>query len=56
MRENEIGGERHKRILDSNSAHTRPGGPNSEKNSKKIQKIREQLFGIIFSQIRDETG
>ena len=27
------------------------GGVNSEKNSKKIQKIREQLFGIIFSQI-----
>ena len=50
MRQDEIGGEGDKRILDPNSAHTRPGGANSEKNSKKIQKIREQLFFIIFSQ------
>ena len=47
----EIGREREKRILESNSAHTRPGGANFEKNSKKIQKITEQLFSIIFSQI-----
>ena len=52
MRQDEIGRERDKRMLDPNSAHTRPGGANSEKkNSKKIQKIREQLFFIIFSQI-----
>ena len=56
MRQDEIGRERDKRILDPNSAHTRPGGENSEKNSKKIQKIREQLFGIIFSQIGDDPG
>ena len=56
MRWDEIGRERDKRILDPNSAHTRSGGANSEKNSKKIQKIREQLFSIIFSQIGDETS
>ena len=28
-----------KEFLDPNSAHTRPGGETSEKNSKKIQKI-----------------
>ena len=40
MRQDEIGRERDKRILDPNSAPTRPGGANSEKkNSKKIQKI-----------------
>ena len=52
MRQDEIGRERDKRIFDPNSAHNRPGGANSEKNSKKIQKIREQLFFIIYSQIR----
>ena len=51
MRQDEIGRERDKRILDPSSAHTRPGGANYKKKSKKIQKIREQLFGIIFSQI-----
>ena len=52
MRQDEIGRERDKRILDPNSAHTRPWGANyKKKNSKKIRKIREQLFGIIFSQI-----
>ena len=47
MRYDYIGRERDKRISDPNSAHTRPGGANSEKNRRKIQKIREQLFGII---------
>ena len=51
MMQDRIGREGNKRILNPNSAHTRPGGENSEKNSKKNQKIREQLFGIIFSQI-----
>ena len=35
-----------------NSVHTRPGQENSEINSKKIQKIKKPLSGIIFS----ETG
>ena len=30
--------------------HTRPGEENSEKNSKKFQKIKKPLSGIIFSQ------
>ena len=38
------------KILVPNSVHTRPGQENSEKNSKKIQKILEPLPGIIFSQ------
>ena len=46
-----MGLERDKAILDPNSAHTRPGEQIPKKNTKKIQKIREQLFGIIFSQI-----
>ena len=33
-----------------------PGEKIPKKNSKKIQKIRKQLFGISFSEIRDETG
>ena len=50
MKYDQIGRERDKRILDPNSAHTRPGGENSEKNSGKIQKIKKQLSGISFSQ------
>ena len=46
----EIGREREKIILEPNSAHTRPGGENSEKNSKKIHKIKKQLSSVIFSQ------
>ena len=34
----ERGGEREKKILDPNSAHTLPGQENSEKNIKKINK------------------
>ena len=38
-------------MLNPNSAHTRPGGENSEKkNSKKIQKIKKTLSGVIFSE------
>ena len=39
-----------KKILVPNSVHTHPGQQNSEKNSKKIQKIKKPLPGIIFSQ------
>ena len=56
MRQDEIGEERDKRILDPNSVHIRPGGKIPKKVTKKIQKIREKLFGIISSQIEDETG
>ena len=33
-----------------NSVHTQPGQQNYEKNSKKIQKIKKRLSGVIFSQ------
>ena len=42
--------KREKKILVPNSVHTRTGQKNSEKNIKKIQKIRKTLPGIIFSQ------
>ena len=45
-----IGREREKKILVPNSVHTQPRQENSEKNSKKIQKIKKPLSGIIFSQ------
>ena len=50
----EIGRERDGKILVPNSVHTRPEQENSEKNSKKIQKIIKPLPGIIFSQNGDE--
>ena len=46
----EIGREREKKILLPNSVHTRPRQENSEKNSKKIEKIKKPLSDIIFSQ------
>ena len=41
--------EQKKKII-PNSDHTRPGQQNSEKNSKKIEKIKKPLSDIIFSQ------
>ena len=38
IRQDEIGQERDKRMLNPNSAHTRPGGENSEKKIKKNSK------------------
>ena len=46
----EIGRKSENKILLQNSVHTRPGQENSQKNSKKIQKIIKPLPGIIFSQ------
>ena len=46
----EIGWEREKKILGPNSVDSGPRKENSEKNSKKIQKIKKPLFGTIFSQ------
>ena len=59
MRQDQIGREREKRILDLNSAHTRPGGENSGKKCKNIQKIKKQLSDVIFRENRmrlDEIG
>ena len=39
-----------KKKLVPNSVHTRPVEENSEKNSKKIEKIKKPLSSIIFSQ------
>ena len=38
IRQDEIGQERDKRMLNPNSAHTRPGGENSKKKFKKNSK------------------
>ena len=51
MRQDEIGRERDKRILDPNSAHTRPRGQNFKKIAKKFKKFKKHLSGIIFRQI-----
>ena len=47
IRQDEIGQERDKRMLNPNSAHIRPGGENSE---KKLKKLKKQLSGVIFSE------
>ena len=39
-----------KKILLPNSVHTRPRQENSEKNRKKIEKIKKPLFDNTFSQ------
>jgi len=46
----DIGRKSENKILVPNSVHTRLGQENSEKNSKKIQKIIKPIPGIIFSQ------
>ena len=52
IRQDEIGQKRDKRMLNPNSAHTRPKGENSKKkfktNSKKIQKIKKTTFRRYF--------
>ena len=44
------GPRKREKNLPPNSVHTRPGQENSEKNSKKIEKIKKPLFAIISSQ------
>ena len=57
IRQDEIGQERDKRMVNPNSAHNRPEGENSEKkNSKKIQKIKKTTFRRYFQPKRDEIG
>ena len=45
-----IGREIGDKILVPNSVYSRPGKENSEKNNKKILKIKKPLSGVIFSQ------
>ena len=56
MRQDEIGRERDKRILDPNSAHSRPGGANSEKKQQKNSKNQRTAFLHYFQPNQDETG
>ena len=56
MRQDEIGREGDKIILDPNSAHTRPGGANSEKKQQKNSKNQRTTFLHYFQPNRDETG
>ena len=55
-RQDEIGQERDKRMLNPNSARTRPEGENSEKKLKKIQKIQKTTLRRYFQPKRDEIG
>ena len=48
-KQDEVGQESEKKILLPNSVHTRPRQQNSEKNSKKIEKIQKPLSNIYFS-------
>ena len=48
MRQDEIGRERDKRILDPNSAHTRPGVENQEKKQEKNSKNQRKNFSALF--------
>ena len=48
QKRDEIGRERVENILVTNFVRTRPMQENSEKNSKKIQKIKKPLSGIIL--------
>ena len=54
MRQDEIGRERDKRILDPNSAHIRPGVANSEKKkiAKKFKKLKNDFRSLLLA----ETG
>ena len=52
MRLDEIGRERDKRILDPNSAHTRPRGANSEKKiAKKFKKLENNFSALFFAKL-----
>ena len=52
----DIARETEKKILVSNSVHTRPRQENSEKNRKKIKTIKKSLSSIIFSQYGRRYG
>ena len=48
MRQDDLGRERDKRILDPNSAHTRPGGANYKKKLQKNSKKLKNNFRLLF--------
>ena len=50
MRQDEIGRERDKRILDPNSAHSRPGGANFEKKiAKTFKKLKNNFLALFLA-------
>ena len=55
MRQDDIGPERDKRILDPNSAHTRPGGANYKKKIAKKFKKLEKTIRHYFQPNWDQT-
>ena len=56
IRQDDIGLERDKRILDPNSAHTRPGGANYKKKQQKNSKNQRTTIRHYFQPNWDETG
>ena len=56
VKRDKIGREKEKKILVLNSIHTQPGQENSEKNSKKIEKIKKTSFRHYFLPKRNEIG
>ena len=56
MRQDDIGRERDKRILDPNSAPTRPGGANYKKKQQKNSKNQRTTIRHYFQPNWDETG
>ena len=52
MRQDEIGRERDKRVLDPNSAHTRPGGANYKKEiAKKFKKLEKNYSALFLAKL-----
>ena len=50
MRQDEMGRERDKRILDPNSAHTRHWGENSKKKkAKKLKKLKNNFPALFLA-------
>ena len=56
MRQDDISRERDKRILDPNSAHTRPGGANYKKKQQKNSKNQRTTIRHYFQPNWNETG
>ena len=53
MRQDEIGRERDKIILDPNSAHTRLGGENcKKKTAKKFKKLKNNFPALVLAKKR----
>ena len=49
MRQDQIGGERDKRILDPNSVQTRPGGKIPKESAKKFKKFKNNFPALFLA-------